>query len=564
MGLNMTVYQQSAAAVLWDVDEAPSFALIDKKESSCRPERLIAPSSNNTGSPEVLQTAADWHQFCRLNHSKCSSLPTRKPGWIPSRLVDLGQAQDESWSLIITDDQAGRLIDAQYATLSYRWGSKPQALMLKTSTLGDFLGGKPIADLPQTFKDFIVVARKLGFKYVWIDCLCIMQDCSQDWNHEASTMRDVYANSGCNVVACASSDPEGGLFRYRHPSNVSPGLVEIRLSSGQAQTFVIWDDEFDDRNNNVTTLADRGWVFQERFLAPRLLSFHGQRISWECCEGRQREGEFQIFEDSISIMDELLASVQQNAKASYGEMTEATLKLWEKLVGLYSQCKLTKSEDKLVAFAGVAKAFQELTGDTYLAGVWRSQLLAQLSWTALEETRAVQFPKKYRAPSWSWASIDSPVWPRFYGKRPGWKNQKALEIIDAGATSNAFEGMADVSHAWLKVRGTCFGCSYEKQADEWFPLRSDADPRVELETKVIVDATEYEFADEGRTILLLYKVISHYSGRLIADAIILLPVSGSGNVYRRIGWAHIRPCGGKSPLNLFLYHRIKEAELVIV
>lgn len=485
--------------------------------------------------------------------------------------MDLGQAQDESWSLIITGDQAGRLIDAQYATLSYRWGSKPQALMLKTSTLGDFLGGKPIADLPQTFKDFVVVARKLGCKYVWIDCLCIMQDCSQDWNHEASTMRDVYANSGCNVVACASSDPGGGLFRYRHPSDVSPGLVETRLSSGQAQRFVIWDDEFDDRNKNVTTLADRGWVFQERFLAPRLLSFHGQRISWECCEGRKWEGVSQQFEDSISIMDELLASVQQSAEASYGEMTEATLKHWGKLVGLYSQCKLTKSEDKLVAFAGVAKAFQELTGDTYLAGVWRSQLFAQLSWTARETTSAVQFPKRYRAPSWSWASIDSPVWLQLYGKVPDCERHKALEIIDAGATSNAFEGMADVSDAWLKVRGTYFGCSYKKHRYEFFHCWPDTDIGFELYGWMIADVTEYEFADEGRTILLLHAVSSRDGYWFAADAMILLPVNGPGNVYRRIGWASFIPWDPKSPprdrkspLDLVLSPRIEKAELVIV
>ncbi|CAI0650082.1 unnamed protein product [Colletotrichum noveboracense] len=552
----MKVYQQNAAAVLYDPNNTPEFALIDAKESSCRPDLAVTPIGNNTGSPEVLQTAADWYQFCRLNHSKCWSLPTRKPGWVPSRLVDIGQAQDESWRLIITDDQAGSLIAAQYATLSYRWGSKPQALMLRTSTLGHFLGGKPIADLPQTFKDFFVVARKLGFKYVWIDCLCIIQDCSQDWKHEASTMRDVYANSGCNVVACDSSEPGGGLFRYRHPSDVSPGLVEIRLSSGQPQRYVVRDDHFNGRNVTVTTLADRGWVFQERFLAPRLLSFHPQRISWE--------GVYQSFEDSISIMDELLASVQQSAEASYGEMTEATLKLWKKLVGLYSRCKLTKSEDKLVAFAGVAKAFQELTGDTYLAGVWRSQLLVQLNWTALEKMRAAHFPKRYRAPSWSWASIDSPVWPQFNVKRPNCENHMALEIINAGATSNAFEGMADVSDAWLEVRGTCFGCSYEKQPDGYFHFRPDNDIGFELSGSMEADVTEYEFEGEGRTILLLHTVSSRDGYWFAADAMILLPVSGPRDAYRRIGWASFVPRDPKSPLDLALSPRIGRAELVIV
>ncbi|KAF3801441.1 hypothetical protein GCG54_00014655 [Colletotrichum gloeosporioides] len=265
-------------------------------------------------------------------------------------------------------------------------------------------------------------------------------------------------------------------------------------------------------------------------------------------------------------MDKLLASVQQNAEASYGETTEATLSLWEDMVSLYSRCKLTKSEDKLLAFAGVAKAFQELTGDTYLAGVWRSQLLVQLKWTVFKNERAAQVPKRYRAPSWSWASVDSPVRLWFTKQSlPQCENHLVLEVLDAGATSNAFEGMADVSDAWLEVRGTCFECSYEKQEGMFSLLRPDFDIGVELEAMVIVDATEYEFTDESRTTLLLYMVVSWEGYWYVADAMILLPISGSRNVYKRIGWAHFRPRDAKkSPADQMLSPRIEKAELLIV
>ncbi|KAF4815295.1 hypothetical protein CGCSCA5_v007165 [Colletotrichum siamense] len=512
---------------------------------------------------------SDWYQFCQFNHSKCSSLPTRRPGWTPSRLIDIGQANDESWKLIITG-KAGISPVAQYASLSYRWGSKPQALMLSASTLRDFLAGQPIDRLPQTFKDFIVVARKFGFRYVWIDCLCIMQGCTPDWNHEVPTMRNVYANSACNVLACDSSDPGGGLFRHRNPNDVLPGLVETSLLSGTPKRYIVRDGMFTRRQlDEVKTLADRGWVFQERFLAPRALSFHGQRISWECCEGRGWEGILQGFNESISIMDRLLASIQQATEASHGKMTETTLGLWSEVVRLYSQCKLTKSEDKLLALMGVAKVFQELTGDTYLAGVWRSQLLAQLHWQTGQDI--AKLPRRYKAPSWSWASVDSPVMTWFTNTRPyiqpDEEDLTLLEILDVGATSNAFEGMADVSDAWLKVRGKCFGCSYKKRVHKYshtYLIRPDGDIAIELGANVSMDAAEYELADEGRIVLLLFTVSSDGWGWSSAHTMILLPVSGSENTYRRIGWAWIQFRCAKAPVDQVWFRRIEGVELLIV
>ncbi|KAK2771268.1 heterokaryon incompatibility protein [Colletotrichum kahawae] len=503
----------------------------------------IAPVDHSTGSPETVQRAVDWYQSCQLSHGKCSSLPTRGFGWLPSRLIDIGQAEDDNWKLVITAENAGKLLDVRYATLSYRWGLKPQALMLNTLTVGGFLGGNPIANLPKTFKEFIVVSRKLGFRYVWIDCLCIIQDCSQDWNQEAPTMRDVYANSGCNILACDSSDPGGGLFRFRNPNDLLPGLVETNLSSGQPQRYIVRDGMLRYRlHYDVKTLADRGWVFQERFLAPRLLSFHGQRISWECCEGREWERLYQGFESSISIMEELLASTQQSAEAPHGQMTEATKNLWVRVVMLYSQCKLTKSEDKLLAFVGVAKVFQELTGDTYLAGIWKSQLYIQLDWHT--SGHLTKLPRRYRAPSWSWASVDSPVeiQNQYFESSEGWitEDPTFLEILGVSVTANAFGGMADASDGGLKVRGKCFRCSYEKKAShsyigESFLIRPDGDFGVELMAGVQVDATEYELAGEGRTTLLLHAVSP--CGIYRFEAMILQPHSSSENSYRRAGWA---------------------------
>lgn len=78
---------------------------------------------------------------------------------------------------------------------------------------------------------------------------------------------------------------------------------------------------------------------------------------------------------------------------------------WSKIVRAYSKCKLTKPEDKLVALSGVARTIQQETGDEYVAGLWRSALRRGMLWRY--DLTPVPKASEYRAPSWSWAAIDS-------------------------------------------------------------------------------------------------------------------------------------------------------------
>jgi len=102
---------------------------------------------------------------------------------------------------------------------------------------------------------------------------------------------------------------------------------------------------------------------------------------------------------------------------------------WISLVQAYSKRKLTRPEDKLPALAGLARLLAQQTGDTYFAGVWGKHLPEDLFWRvyAREEPMllakpgdtiqarygailsSVSKPATYRAPTWSWASIDANV-----------------------------------------------------------------------------------------------------------------------------------------------------------
>ncbi|KAJ3468234.1 hypothetical protein MRS44_002299 [Fusarium solani] len=253
--------------------------------------------------------------------------------------------------------------------------------MLLKSNIDEFCRGKYITDLPQTFQDLITVARHFSIRYVWIDALCIIQDSPQDWVFESSTMRDVYANSFCTIAASASSGPEGGLFRSRQPEQSALQLSELHT---------------------------RGWIFQERFLSPRVLSFGHDQIMWECmtdskCEGFPDGVPSQESDKSYHALSRLAAPREDDQEPLFSERTFQT---WKVLVEDYSKRSLTKPTDKLVAFAGIAKLFQEGTGDEYIAGLWKSRLVEMLNWRV---TTPGPGAVDYLAPSWSWTSVQSSV-----------------------------------------------------------------------------------------------------------------------------------------------------------
>ena len=94
---------------------------------------------------------------------------------------------------------------------------------------------------------------------------------------------------------------------------------------------------------------------------------------------------------------------------------------WFETVEDYSKRKLTKSKDKLIALSGLAHSYYEgespsgssyktFTGGRwgkYAAGLWEADMPSALLWrTLIWRTQSAQRSLEYRAPSWSWASVD--------------------------------------------------------------------------------------------------------------------------------------------------------------
>ncbi|KFA76001.1 hypothetical protein S40288_10365 [Stachybotrys chartarum IBT 40288] len=240
------------------------------------------------------------------------------------------------------------------------------------------------------------------------DSLCIIQDDDNDWAEECSKMSLVYENAVCTIAAMDSTDSRGGCFGDRDPRYLQPPTVQTYWTNRTNGLFLcvnpqhLWS-----RGVSKSPLYQRGWVLQEQVLSRRILHFGKRMLFWECRLKCASEAE----PDGVMTVELPTPSVSRMVAS-----TEDAYGLWRKLVIQYSQSQLTYERDKLVAISGVAKMIQRLLSKTctsevgYHAGLWSPNLASQLLWEIPPNPSPVPTqPQKYRAPSWSWASIDGEV-----------------------------------------------------------------------------------------------------------------------------------------------------------
>ena len=154
-----------------------------------------------------------------------------------------------------------------------------------SSNLERCLHDIPVAILSKTFQDALIAARSyLGVRYIWIDSLCTIQDDPQDWRAESVTMQDVYSHSFYNLSATATSSGVHGLFPPRDLDRVCPCQIETHWEGRDPETYIPIPKRFWDEQLDYPPLSGRGWVFQERYVAPKILHFGSDQLLWECCE----------------------------------------------------------------------------------------------------------------------------------------------------------------------------------------------------------------------------------------------------------------------------------------
>ena len=336
-------------------------------------------------------------------------------------------------------------------TLSHCWdgGSVEYFSNLNTSNRHQWVAGVCEEELPTKFRDAITVTRWMKVQYLWIDAVCIIQDSGEDWRMQSSVMGDIYAGSYRNIAAM-SKPGEDGFLRERRIEVIEPFLIRDLVHTSHSTTHVLGYDDFWCSSLLSQPLHNRAWVLQERQMSPRTIHF-GEQIFWECREHKaceayptgipeeftnhrtrawsqglkifhlQRQADHQ--EPNQSWLGSLLTRLLPRKIQRSSSSPEEAHQYWSDVVERYMECDLTKSLDKLVAIEGLANKVSDVTGERYLAGHWDNANFAHsLLWysPAKEQGNGAASVKyllskqNYRAPSWSWASLDGKIlwkWP---------------------------------------------------------------------------------------------------------------------------------------------------------
>ncbi|PKS05522.1 hypothetical protein jhhlp_008213 [Lomentospora prolificans] len=530
-------------------------------------ETMFVKFESSTSSPKVLEVALEWHRACRESHQMCNLMGPRHT-FIPTRLIDVGASGDVEWKLCVKHEDI--LGAPDYATLSYRWGSDP-SIALRTSNLDSFRHGQPISNLPLTFRDAITVARRFEIRYLWIDSLCILQDSPEDWTRESVKMHEVYTHSACNIMASAADSPQGGLFRTRAADDALTGFVKLDRLGRDPVKFDMWDEYYIERLTHGP-LTHRGWIFQERFLSPRALHFTEGQLVWECfemekCEMFPRWSPYPTavptqlslksvhpFSTNIGDSESRYEPPSCEEETMHPKMSISVYNQWCRLLEQYSKCSLTRPDDRLIAMSGIAEMYRRQTGDEYLAGLWRSRLLDGLNWVVLEPASAPE--NTSRAPSWSWAAVDSHISPR----QITLGGDYIVSVINASVTTLADRATGHyVIAGSVELRG-CVTHLTISEVGERQPLAENIKVQVaELASVLWVypDTTEPTLEREKPLHILPFKtsVCKLMDGTvekrsLMLEGVLVAPAPSCNGQYRRVGRVVIRGCDDFEVLGL--------------
>lgn len=376
----------------------------EKNERTYEEKYLVV--SKSDGSVTPIDAARHWLEQCLTSHERCHVPMTV---FFPSRILDVGTYSD---TIRLQSNFAG--FSSPYVTLSHCWGGGEEIPKTTKQTLERMTSGIEIRSLPATFAAAVQLTKALGFMYLWIDSLCIIQDCNDDWVAECSQMGKIYSHSSLTISAVS-----GGQYSL----NIKPGVPYYKPVFSESRTLCESCSNghtgFDSLTEDTATtmlldspLLQRGWALQERLLSCRVLYFTASSMTWECSSS------FTTFDTVGRIGKALrLPFAQETTLSNHNahlsvlpaRLPQEYMIMWKDIVREYSKRKLTFAQDKLPALAGIASKVAERTGHTYVAGLWLQDLLPiGLLWSRDFATIPLSRPQ-YRAPSWSWASIDSPV-----------------------------------------------------------------------------------------------------------------------------------------------------------
>jgi len=267
------------------------------------------------------------------------------------------------------------------------------------------------------FKTAILVAVRLGFRYLWVDWYCIPPEHRQA---QINRMDAVYIKSALTIIAAAGSGLDHGLPGVRACHRIIPGQEVMKINQYH---LLGWISTTAQAAIHSSTCDKRGWTYQEAILSRQLLIFTPEFVAHQTPHGTQ---------DCVLH--------RGFVKCIYGVNVNRWPKDWGHLEQLtlhannYMRREVSFDLDIHNAFRGIQRMLsRDVKGYTFLYGLPMSnkcdgiRLVNGLLWSFGSRDKCSLVTRRCGAPSWSWlgwkinssdALVDGPKWPIFAKEYP--------------------------------------------------------------------------------------------------------------------------------------------------
>jgi hypothetical protein len=347
-----------------------------------------------------------------------------------------------------------------WVVLSHCWGTSAE-YTTTTANLGDHRKAISFEGLPRKVQDAITVTRKLGYEFLWIDLLCIIQDDHADWVAESAPMHQYYKNAVVTIAAdVARGDYEGFLASERETGSFDPDLdhPQENLDHLHIRPMTFCPDFKAD-----TLLSKRAWTLQEYILSSRTLHYTKEQLVWECQACKYTEGnisEREVLDGYDNAARKRFFFVprhgEDSQRALYAFDPFGVMHRWYSLVESFMRREITFENDALPAISAIAREIRKLSGHTYVAGIWIEDLRGLL-WTISGYSIAT---KEYRAPSWSWASSKISPYGELKYKAKVIKDQEyQANILDYHIETTDEDPFGRLKSGYLRIQGRALSAS---------------------------------------------------------------------------------------------------------
>ncbi|KAH7078130.1 heterokaryon incompatibility protein-domain-containing protein [Paraphoma chrysanthemicola] len=381
-----------------------------------------------------------WLQNCERNHgTHCNAQSQPIKGM---RLIDCDHmtivAAEPSWN---------------WVALSYVWGGADTSEFPRT---------------PQTITDAMIVTRKLGYRYLWVDQYCVDQTDDAHKETQIRHMDQIYKGAEVTIVAASGDSKHYGLPGVSSSRNPFEEVIKhsdrLIFCSYLEPIIAV----------AATPWFKRAWTFQEGYLSRRLLIFTDEQTSFHCGEASWMESLGGVEHVKDWRMETQNPSSPSKAPAAYWDDLTVNCSLFSNflpkntqpgtllpledeisslltdftfLVRIYAKRTLTYEGDALSAFSGVMGALRrqskhltvfDISGTPFIPHISDQEceirtFLAAISWRHNIPVRS-RTSRRANFPSWSWV---------------GWEGGKQW--------LHGADEVLDIRHFYPTIRHVTFG-----------------------------------------------------------------------------------------------------------